>query len=424
MNKEYIKATEDFIDFVHENPTTYHSVKAFGKMLGEKGYRELREDEPFKVEKGGRYFVSRNGSALIAFRIPSDSFDSYSIVSAHTDSPCFKIKHSSEILGDYTTLNTEVYGGLLLSTWFDRPLSAAGRVLLKNGKEVETKLVNFDRDLLQIVSLAIHQNRRANEGICYNVQKELMPIIGLGKNEDALMELLAKELKVEKNDILDFDLFVYSRAKGSIWGMNQEFFSAPRIDDLECAYTAVRGLMDAEEGSTLPVLALFDNEEVGSGTKQGALSDFLISILSRIENALSIDVERHECLKAKSLMLSADNAHARHPNYPETSDVTNKVLVNGGIVIKYASNQKYSTDGHSAARLRMLLEENDIPYQVFFNNSNLPGGSTLGNLSLQKYSLESVDIGAAQLAMHSVYETAGTSDVVLFTKLFNKFFSR
>ncbi len=422
MEQNILKPTQDFIDFIYQNPTTYHEVNAFSSMLEAEGFIQLCEEKEFKIERGKSYYVKRNGSALIAFRVPEADYKAYSIVSAHTDSPCFKVKHNPEIVGDYTTLNVESYGGLLLAPWFDRPLSIAGRVFLDNNGKVETKLINFDRDLIQIVSLAIHQNRKANEGINYNVQKELMPLIAMGKNENILYELIAEELKVDEKSILDFDFFLYCREKGSIWGAKNEFFSSPRIDDVECAYAAIKGLISAKESNNFTIVSLFDNEEVGSGTKQGALSDFLINTISRIEYTLGLDIEKSAQIKASSLMLSADNAHARHPNYSELSDVTNKVLPNNGIVIKYASNQKYATDGYSAAMLRLLLEKNDIPYQVFFNNSNMPGGSTLGNLSMQKYSLNTVDIGAAQLAMHSVYETAGSVDLYHFIKAFTLFF--
>lgn len=424
MDKFYEKETQEFIDFIYDNPSTYHVVKDLGNRLEKEGFIQLEEDKPFKIEKGKSYFVSRNGTALIAFKVPKADFNSYSLVSAHTDSPCFKIKQNPELCGDYTTLNVETYGGLLLSPWFDRPLSIAGRVLVENEGKVETRLLAFDKDLVQIVSLAIHQNRTANDGIKYNVQKELMPLLGLGSNPGALKQLISEKLGISKDSILDYDLFLYARNKGSLWGMDNEFFSCPRIDDLQCAYTAIKALLNSEVNTTFPLCSLFDNEEVGSGTKQGALSDFLTTVLERIEYALNIDIEKHCQLKANSLMLSADNAHSKHPNYPEMCDITNKTLPNGGIVIKYSSNQKYATDGYSASLLKVLLEKNNIPYQVFFNNSNLPGGSTLGNLSMQKYSLNTVDIGASQLAMHSVYETAGTKDTYYFIKAFEAFYSR
>lgn len=423
VKTDFEKYTNELIDFIHDNPSTYHVVDAFSRMLLENGFSELKENEGFTVEKGKSYFVTRNGTSLIAFRIPKGDISSYSIVSAHTDSPCFKIKHNPEVCSSYTTLNVEPYGGLLMAPWFDRPLSVAGRVLVRKGNGVESRLLNFDRDLVQIVSLAIHQNRKANEGINYNVQKELLPIFSLEGKSGSFMDAIKEQLGVELSDILDYDLFLYSRAKGSIWGLENEFFSAPRIDDLEMSFASVKALMNVKETSSMPFCVLFDNEEVGSGSKQGALSDFMTDVIKRIENALSFDDETSKRIKASSFMLSADNAHAFHPNYPECSDITNKVLMNKGIVIKYSSNQKYTTDGLSAAKLRLLLENNDIPYQIFFNNSNYPGGSTLGNLSAQKYSVNTVDIGAAQLAMHSVVETAGTKDLYYFIKAFESFYS-
>lgn len=425
MDKHFIESTKSFMSFVEDSPSCFHVVSNLAKMLEDKGFVRLWENKAFKLEKGKRYFVCRNNSALISFSIPKGESSGYSIVAAHTDTPCFKIKANPEIssLG-YTTLNVEGYGGMIMAPWFDRPLSVAGRAFVKKDGEVKECLVNIDRDLCMITNPAIHMNRKVNEGVAYKIQKDLLPILGLGENKKALVEVVAKRLGVKYEEVLDYDLYLYPRTEGRIWGLNRELFSSPRIDDLMCSFSAVKALSEAKNENTVGVVALFDNEEVGSGSKQGAMSDFLEVVLDRIQNALGMDKEEVYMHQAGSFMLSADNGHAVHPNYPEFSDPTNHCVPNGGVVIKYAANQKYTTDGGSAAFLKNLLEKNSIPYQMFFNNSNMPGGSTLGNLSNYHFSLNTVDIGAAQLAMHSPYETAGVKDCYYLQEAMKAFFER
>lgn len=415
--KENIKVTEDLIDFIHRSPSRYHAVANAEALLQKAGFTELNESQRWIIERGMSYYVKRNSSALIGFRIPREEECRWSMISAHTDSPSFKIKGKPEIASDqYTTLNVEGYGGMLMAPWFDRPLSIAGRVFIQNGGKVEERLVDFDQDLCQIVNLAIHQNREANNGIAYKVQQDLLPIIGLGKKPGLISKMISSKLGIAETDILDSDLFLYNRTRGTIWGAENELFSSAQIDDLQCAYCAIQALIAAKDGASIKVSALFDNEEVGSGTRQGALSDFLCDVVDRIGTGLGWDSEKKYMSKSVSLMVSADNGHAFHPNHPETSDVTNHILMNGGVVIKYSGNQKYATDAGTGAKFKAILRSNEVPYQEFFNNSNIPGGSTLGNLSTTKYSIPTVDIGAAQLAMHSPYETAGTDDTSTMLK--------
>ncbi len=426
MEKSFLENAKILTDFISSSPSPYHVVANMRKGFENANFIELEEKRRFLLEKGKSYFVTRNGSAVIAFKIPEKPLKRIHIISAHTDSPSFKIKPDPEVVSSscYTTLNVEGYGGMLMAPWFDRPLSIAGRVFVDTADGVECRLVNFDEDLVSIVNLAIHQNRKANEGICYKVQKELLPIFADKAEKGSFISLLSKHLDVEKKDILDYDLFLYSRTPSSFWGLDKAFFSIGKIDDLECAHSAYRALIETPcSESTMIAVALFDNEEVGSGSKQGALSDFLKTTLDRVFASLKIDEEEKAMLEASSFMLSADNGHALHPNYPEVSDIVNKPVVNGGVLIKYSANQKYTTDAESGAFVKKLMKDNNIPYQVFVNNSDVVGGSTLGNLSTQKISIRTADVGLAQLAMHSPYETAGVKDVSYLLSLFKAFFS-
>lgn len=423
---EKYKLTRDFINFIDGAPSAFHVVSRLEELLKEKGFTELKETDRFRLERTGRYYVKRNGTSLIAFIVPEKDFTSFSIASAHTDSPCFKIKWDPEISSSgVTTLNVETYGGLLLAPWFDRPLSIAGRVMVQNEDgSVSERLFDFERDMVQIVNLAIHQNREANNGHKYRVQKELLPLFSDGFEKGSFLSAVADKLGVAVESIVDYDLYLYNRQKGTFWGLEDRFFSAPRIDDVLCAYTAARALCETSSCLSMPVVALFDNEETGSGTKQGALSDFLSTTLTRIMLSLGKDEEEKYMAYASSFMLSADNGHAVHPNYSEQSDVVNKPRMNGGVLLKYSANQKYTTDAESAALVRTLCRKAGVPVQAFLNNSDVPGGSTLGNLSSQKVSIRTADIGVAQLAMHSSYETAGSEDTESLYKLFRVFLAR
>ena len=427
MDQKYIESTLELMDFIQDSPSCYHVVANAATMLENAGAKRLDEKEKFDIEAGHCYFTVRNSSSLIAFRMPEGRPTGYSIVAAHTDSPSFKIKENPEIsTGDlYTTLKVEAYGGMLMAPWFDRPLSIAGRAFVKEKEgRISERLVNFDKDLCQIVNLCIHQNRDANKGYEYKVQKDMLPIIGLGKQTGAIRSLVAELLDVKEDRVLDTELFLYNRMGGSIWGLDDEFFSCPKIDDLQCTFSALKAFVTAEDSSSskIQVVALFDNEEVGSSTKQGANSDFLRQVAHRIGCAMGWDFDTRCALQSASFMLSADNGHSMHPNYPEKCDPTNRPVINGGVLIKYAGNQKYTTDAYSGSFLKSILSDAGIPYQVFFNNSNVTGGSTLGNISTTQFSIPTVDIGAAQLAMHSPYETAGTMDTFNLTEGMKAFY--
>ena len=427
MEQKYVESTIELMDFIQDSPSCYHVVANAATMLENAGAIRLDEKKPFVLEEGNCYFVERNSSSIIAFRMPQTDASGYSIVAAHTDSPSFKVKENPEVRngGTYTTLNVEAYGGMLMAPWFDRPLSIAGRAFVKqsNGSICE-RLVDFDRDLCQIVNLCIHQNREVNKGYEYKVQKDLLPIIALGDKETTLRDIVAEELEIDPENLLDTELFLYNRMKGSIWGLDDEFFSCPKIDDLMCAFSALKAFVSAEDSdsSRIQMVALFDNEEVGSTTKQGANSDFLRQTVHRIGCAQGWDYDKRCAVQAASFMLSADNGHSMHPNYPEKCDPTNKPLINGGVLIKYAGNQKYTTDAFSASYLKNILQNAQVPFQLFFNNSNFVGGGTLGNISTSQFSIPTVDIGAAQLAMHSPYETAGTKDTINLTEGMRAFY--
>ena len=413
MDQKYIESTLELMDFIQDSPSCYHVVANAAAMLENAGAIRLDEKNAFDIKAGNCYFVVRNSSSLIAFRMPEEKPTGYSIVAAHTDSPSFKLKENPEISSGeaYTTLNVEAYGGMLMAPWFDRPLSIAGRAFVKDDDgRFSERLVNFDKDLCQIVNLCIHQNREANKGYEYKVQKDMLPVIAGGKHQGAVKTLVAELLEVDEEQVLDTELFLYNRMNGSIWGLDDEFFSSPKIDDLQCAFSALKAFINCEDSasSKIQMVALFDNEEVGSSTKQGANSDFLRQLTHRIGCAMDWSFDERCAIQAGSFMLSADNGHSLHPNYPEKCDPTNKPLINGGVLIKYAGNQKYTTDAYSGSFLKSILKDAGVPYQVFFNNSNVTGGSTLGNISTTQFSIPTVDIGAAQLAMHSPYETAGT----------------
>ena len=416
---EHVEA-ERLLDFISSSPSVYHVVANMAAGLERAGFTRLEEKERFHLEEGGKYFVTRSSSSLIAFTIPRGRIGSARMIAAHTDSPTFKLKECPEETssGLYTTLNVETYGGFPYSSWFDRPLSLAGRVQVAKGTGVECRLVDFARPIAVIPSLAIHQNRQVNEGQKVSVQKECKPLLCIGADKEGFRKLLAKELGVDKDDILSWDLSLVNRTAGCLWGDDDAFISSPRLDDLMCAYPAYRAIMEAEDGDKLQLVALFDNEEVGSSSRQGALSDFLSCVWDRIFASLSLGLEEKAMTEAASLMVSADNCHALHPNWSEKTDPTNKCVLNGGVAIKYSANQKYTTDSETASQVRMLCRKAGIPVQVFVNNSDVTGGSTLGNLSIRHLSVPSADVGLAQLAMHSSWETAGARDVDYITALF------
>lgn len=409
MGSQVIKDLKSFLD---QSPSQFHAIANMVKRLAEAGFTELKECESWKLTAGGRYYVTRNGSALIAFQIPKKEFAGFQIMASHSDSPAFKVKANAEIETDkkYIKLNVEKYGGMICSSWFDRPLSIAGRVVVKEGDKIVSKLLDINRDLLIIPNLAIHMNREVNDGYRYNIQKDLLPLFGGIDAKDGYMKLIARESGVKEEDILDTDLFLYDRMKASLVGLNEEFISAGRLDDLQCAFSSLEGFLEAEPKDSVPVHCIMDNEEVGSTTKQGAASTFLVNTLKRINQGIGRNEEDYLTALCSSFMVSADNAHSVHPNQADKADPTNRPYMNDGIVIKYSANQKYTTDAISGALFKQYCKLAGVPYQTFTNRSDMIGGSTLGNISNTQVALNTVDIGLPQLAMHSPYETAGVKD--------------
>ena len=406
------KTAKKLLKFIQKSPTAFQAVEEMKKRLEKEGYKELKEEEHWEIIPGGNYYVTRNNSALIAFSIPKKPVWKFHIMASHSDSPALKIKENPEIEVEkaYIKLNVERYGGMLLAPWFDRPLSVAGRLIVRKDGEIQEKLVTVDKDLLIIPNLAIHMNREVNDGYKYNVQKDMLPLYSSYEGKGSFMKQVAAEAGVEEKDILGHDLFLYDRTAGTIWGADEEFVSAPRLDDIQCAFASFEGFLRGEHKKSIAVHCVLDNEEVGSSTKQGAASTFLKDTLKRINMGLGRTEEEYLMALADSFMVSADNAHALHPNHTDKTDPVNRPVINGGIVIKYNANQKYCTDAVSAALFKDICDKAGVPYQTFVNRSDIAGGSTLGNISNTQVPMKTVDIGLAQLAMHSVYETAGVKD--------------
>lgn len=408
----------ELLEFIEKSPVSYFASHNIADMLDKAGFERLKEEEEWKINKGRGYYVERNQSSIIAFKVPKKKYSSLMIAAAHSDSPCFRIKPESENISDnaYVRLDVEGYGSMIVSSWFDRPLSAAGRVMRRCEDGIKAELLNIDDDCMLIPNIAIHMENDINKGHSYNIQKELLPLFGLkGDNEKPFEELLG--------DNIGYDMYLYNRMRGTVWGQNKELFSAPRIDNLEGAFALTKAFTADADTDALSVMAVFDNEEVGSSTLQGAKSDFLENTLERINAALGYGKERLLCAKASGLMLSVDNAHAVHPNYTEKASISNRPHINRGIVIKHNANRRYTTDAVSEALFRDICDKAGVPYVYFTNRSDMPGGSTLGNLSNEKISINTVDIGLAQLAMHSSYETAGTKDIEYLVKALEKFYS-
>ncbi len=416
--------SRELIEFIRKSPTCFHVTDNVRQILDKEGFVKLQESGEWELEAGGRYYVTRNGSSVIAFYMP-EHISGFHIMASHSDSPCFKIKENPEIpvAKKYIKLNVEKYGGMLMSTWFDRPLSVAGRVVTEEDGKITTHLVNMDRDTLLIPNLAIHMNRSVNEeGHKYNAQKDLLPLFGDEQAEGTFMNRVAEAAGVDAASVVSHDLFLYPRVPGCIWGPDDAYISSARLDDLECVFSSMKGFLNLEHYDSVPVLAVLDNEEVGSTTKQGAASDFMRTTVTRICYESGLEHKEVQRLLAGSFMVSADNAHAAHPNYMEKSDLVNRPYMNEGIVIKYNANQKYTTDAISAALFKQICKKAGVPYQTFFNRSDIIGGSTLGNISNTQLSMNTVDIGLAQLAMHSAYETAGTKDIEYLVRASKAFF--
>jgi aspartyl aminopeptidase len=447
--------TAQMLEFIEKSPSSYHAVQNMAQMLLDAGYEELKETAAWSVKSGGRYFVIRNGSSIIAVNIPEQKhLKGFHIIASHSDSPTFKIKEAPEMSVDdkYIKLNTEKYGGMIMSTWFDRPLSVAGRIAVadeeaENG--VAVRLVNIDRDLCVIPNVAIHMNRDINKGVEYNPQTDMLPLFAEKntdvndemnnainnsetnpkkdagrKSESIFTSLIAEEAGVKPESILGHDLYLYVRDNGRIIGKSGEYVMSPKLDDLQCAFTSIKAFTESTPCDYVNICAVFDNEEVGSCTRQGADSTFLQDVMERM--AENMDFNRNEFLAmvAGSFLISADNAHAVHPNHTEKADPVNKPKLNGGIVIKFHGSQKYTTDAVSAAVMKKLCQSAGVPYQIYTNRSDIAGGSTLGNISTAHVSVSSVDIGLPQLAMHSAVETAGSRDTEYAQKAFMEFYNK
>lgn len=416
----------DILTFIEKSPCSFSAVANLKSCLYEQGYTEIAENEAWNLQAGGKYFVSRNESSLLAFRLPCFDFKGFVIGAAHNESPSYKVKWNSQIkTNGYVKLSVEPYGGMNSQSWLDRPLSVAGRVLLKEQEGIVSRIINIERDLLIIPGVAVHLNRKKQEKESLNPAVDMLPLYGMEGDYIDFTELVAEECGAYPDDIQGFDLFLYNRMKGSRWGKNGAFVSAPRIDDLACVYSALIGFLQAKSNLySVPLLAVFDNEEVGSATKQGACSDFLSNTLQRINSAAGGNNENYFRRLASSFMISADNGHALHPNHPELSDFNHAPIINGGIVIKHNAAQRYCTDGVADGMFRILCNEAAVPYQHYCNRADIAGGSTLGNISNTRVSLNSVDIGLAQLAMHSAYETVGATDLENLCKVFRLFYGK
>ena len=412
----------DLMNFLDSSVTMFHAINECEKVLQNCGYIYLPENEKWNI-RAGKYYTKRNSSSLIAFDIANGDYH-FQISAAHSDSPTFKLKDRPIIESNgYLKLNVEAYGGMIDATWLDKPLTLAGRVMLDTKDGIETRLLNIDKDLLIIPNVPIHFNREINKGFAFNNQVDMLPVFSAGNLSEAdFYKMLAKELGVKPEAILAKDLYLVNRQKATVIGYDNELISSGRLDDLECVYTSLLGFIEAMNNNHINVFAVFDNEEVGSVTKQGAMSTFLVSTLNRINKALGKSDEDYYRAIAKSMLISCDNAHAIHPNHPELFDVKNRPVLNKGIAIKESANQKYTTDAFSRAVLKKILDKNNIPYQTFANRSDIIGGSTLGNLSNTAVSMNAVDIGLPQLAMHSAYETAGAKDVKYAIEALRAFF--
>lgn len=403
--------------FLDASVSVYHAAAYLADTLQNAGYTRLSEGAQWNLTAGGKYYLTRGGTAVLAFRVPETTPKGFLMTASHSDSPTFKVKENAELTGKYTRLATEKYGGMLMAPWLDRPLSVAGRVMVETEEGVSSRLVNIDRDLLMIPNVAIHMNRQANDGYKWNPAVDTLPLLGgagaAGKFHDLLEDAAGGK-------ILGQDLFLYVRQKAAVWGMDAEYISSAAIDDLECAWGCTQGFLQAEDGNSIPVLCVFDSEEVGSSSVQGAASKLLESTLGRICDSLGLN---EQVMLSNSFMISADNAHAVHPNHPEYADANHAPVVNGGIVLKFNANLRYSTDGVAAAIFRKVCQKADVRVQSYCNRADVPGGSTLGNISLSHVSVPTADIGLPQLAMHSCYETAGVQDAIDLEKAISVYYA-
>jgi len=424
----------ELVEFIDESPSSYHVVKNCSDILDENGFERIMPREKWELKKGGKYFFKKSSSTIIAFTV-GENFDTrkgFKIFGAHTDSPCFRIKPNPEMVTEnIVRLNTEVYGGPILSTWFDRPLSIAGRVIVKGEYPFfpKTVKIKINEPLLTIPNLAIHQNREVNNGVKIDKQNDVLPVISLinhnFEKEGYLEKIILKKTGIKKEDIIDFDLYLYATEKGCLLGSNEEFISSPKIDNLASVYTGLIGLVESEENKDrINIFVAFDNEEIGSATKQGADSNYLLNTLERISLSLGLDRSEFLQMLESSYILSADAAHAAHPAHLCKTAPTNRGRINEGVSIKISAKQKYTSDGYSIAVIRQLIEGTNIKIQPFVNESNELGGSTIGPLSSTHLDIDGVDLGVPMFAMHSVRELCGIFDVFYLKELAKEFFSK
>ena len=415
---------DDLVEFLQESVTPFHAAATAESWLRAAGFTRLEEADYWNLEPGKGYYTTRNGSSVVAWRVPDHAIGGWRIVASHSDSPTWKIKTDIVENDGCRRLSVEGDGGMIMSTWLDRPLTVGGRVIVKTEDGIESRLVCIDRDLLVIPSLAIHFQRDINKGHTFNPQVDMQPLWGPAGSR-TLTDLVAEELGVDTADILDSDLQLVTRQAPTQIGPDGEFFMAPRIDDLECAATTLLGFLDAAaetDSACAPVWAMLDNEEVGSSSRMGAQSSYLRDVLDRIVDAIPHSGQAMHRAMANSFMLSADNAHATHPNFPQKSDPCAPVRLGGGVVLKYNASQKYTTNAVSGAIFRAICEKADVPVQVFTNRADEAGGSTLGNLQSHTLPIPMADIGLAQLAMHSAVETASVADAEAMTKAVATFY--
>lgn len=415
---------KEFLKFIENTPTAFHAAKAIKSKLLQEGFIELKENEIWSFKNGGKYFFGRNMSSLVAFVLPKGQPQAFNITAAHLDSPTFKLKPNFTIeRNHFVKLNTEVYGGPIYTTWMDRPLGIAGRVIIQKNNQLEAHLVNIRKPIAVIPNMPIHYNREVNKGVELNPQVDMLPLIGDRSFGDCdLYSFVASELGIAKESILSSDLYLTNLDRGCFVGLNEEYIMGPQLDNLECSYGLIEGLLQAEPLTTINVCVLFDNEEIGSSTMQGAGGNMLELALKRISYTLGLNEEEYLKLLANSFIVSADNAQGVHPNHIEKFDETNACYLNGGIVIKNAARGSYSTDAMSSAYFQKLCKSAGVQFQLNTNRSDILGGSTLGVISLRHISIPSVDIGLAQLAMHSAYETAGSYDLKELIKVIKKFY--
>ena len=410
------------LDLFNNSYNEYFAISNIKKLLDENGFICLLENEKYEISLGKSYYILRDGSSIIAFKVPEKLDELYfKIVASHSDSPVLKIKENPTVIENgYNKLKVEKYGGMIVSSWLDKPLGIAGRVCYKNGNAITTRLVNFPTNLI-IPNVAIHQNRDINNGFIYNPQIDLLPILGLGNND--LFKELLDSTKNKEEEILSYDLNLYNKEKAVLGGINNEFIYSPKEDNLVSAYIPILSLISSISYDGISLGVVFNNEEVGSSSLNGADSDFLATNLKRIGKSLGFSNDELSRALVKSYLVSLDNAHAIHPNHPEMSDNKNNCLINEGVVIKHNSNMLYTSEAISTAIIKLIASKENISLQTFFNRADARGGSTLGNISLTHVSIRSVDLGIPQLAMHSNYEVMGSKDTINAYKLLKALFN-